>query len=83
VSRGRRLDPQTGSTLILEPEGLTVLSGDGGHHFIPAPPGYSLSHFGEGSTVVARGDAQADGWWDWHFAPDLEEYAWRRLGPAY
>ncbi len=79
----RRLDARTGSTLILAPEGLAVLSTDGGHAFIPAPHGYSLSHFGEGVTVIGRGEAAVDGWWDWHFTPDLEANCLRRLGPAY
>jgi hypothetical protein len=79
----RRVDPQSGATLILAPEALTILSSDGTDTFIPAPAGYSLSHFGEGSTIVARGAAPVDGWWDWHFEPDPEAGMLRRLGPAY
>lgn len=79
----RRSDPQSGATLILEPKGLTILARDGNTAFIPAPPGYSLSHFGEGLAVIARGEAPLEGWWDWHFEPDLEARQLRRLGPAY
>lgn len=83
MSDDRRTDPRTGSTLILSPEGLTVLRPDGSRGYLPAPEGYSLSHFGEGIDVVGRGEAPRDGWWDWHFEPDLETGAFRRLGPAY
>jgi hypothetical protein len=83
VSDDRRTDPRTGSTLILSTEGLTILRPDGGRAFLPAPEGYSLSHFGEGLSVVGRGEAPHDGWWDWHFEPDLDNGRFRRLGPAY
>ena len=79
----RRTDPRSGATFILSPEGLTMLRADGGRIFLPAPPGYSLSHFAEGITVVARGEAPHEGWWDWHFEPDPEAGHLRRLGPAY
>ena len=83
MSEARRLDPRTGATLVLAPEGLTILSPDGGRAFIAAPDGYALSHFGEGASIVARGDYQVDGWWDWHFEADVEAGLLRRLGPAY
>ena len=79
----RAVDPKSGATLLLTPEGLTVLRDDGEPTFIPAPSGYSLSHFGEGITVVARGEAPIQGWWDWHFEPDVEHRKLRRIGPAY
>lgn len=80
--KSRRIDPESGATLLLAPRGLAVI-GDGTTRIIPAPPGYSLSHFAEGMTVVARGEAPLEGWWDWHFEPDLEQGQLRRLGPAY
>ncbi len=83
MSDDRRTDPRTGSTLILAPDGLTVVRPDGGRDFLPAPDGYSLSHFGEGIVLVGRGEAPFDGWWDWHFEADLETGTFRRLGPAY
>jgi hypothetical protein len=83
VSGDRRTDPCTGSTLVLSPDGLTILRTGGGRDFLPAPDGYSLSHFSEGITVVGRGEAPLDGWWDWHFEPDLETGRFRRVGPAY
>ena len=78
-----RIDPRTGATLILAPDGLTILSPGGGRAFIAAPQGYALSHFGEGASVVGRGSAAVDGWWDWHFEVDAEGGRLRRLGPAY
>ncbi|MDB5692908.1 MAG: hypothetical protein JWO81_1971 [Alphaproteobacteria bacterium] len=78
-----RVDPRSGTTLVLAPEGLTTLSTDGGRAFIPAPAGYTLSHFAEGAIVVGRGETPVDGWWDWHFEVDPENAALRRLGPAY
>ena len=78
-----RLDPRTGSTLILAPEGVTIVSPDGGRTFVPAPDGYALSHFGEGAAIVAQGSKPVDGWWDWHFETDVEAGLLRRLGPAY
>ena len=83
MSQARRLDPRSGATLVLAPEGLTVLAPDGECAFIAAPVGYALSHFGEGASIVARGDSQVDGWWDWHFEADVEAGQLRRLGPAY
>ena len=83
MSGDRRTDPRTGATLVLAPDGLTILRRDGAATLIPAPAGYSLSHFGEGMTVVGRGEAPSEGWWDWHFEPDLEHGQLRRLGPAY
>ena len=83
MSGTRRGDPRTGITFELAPEGLNVLRPDGRSAFIPAPAGYSLSHFGEGNLIVARGDVQVDGWRDWHFEADLEAGRLRRLGPAY
>ena len=79
----QRIEPSTGSTLILAPGELTVLRADGSRAFLLAPPGYTLSHFGEGILVVGRGDALRDGWWDWYFEPDFESGTWRRTGPAY
>jgi hypothetical protein len=70
-----------GTEWVLEPDGLTAIAPDGSRHFLPAPPGYSLSHFGEGVTVVARGEQPVGGWWDWIFA--VERDALRRVGPAY
>jgi hypothetical protein len=83
VTEIQRTDPRTGSVLILSSEGLTVVRPDGGRGFIAAPRGYSLSYFEGGINVVARGEAPHDGWWDWHFEPDLDAGAFRRLGPAY
>jgi hypothetical protein len=83
VSGARRVDPRTGAAFILAPEGLTTIAPDGARAFIPAPPGYKLSHFAEGNCVVGRGEAPVDGWWDWHFEVDAETGALRRLGPAY
>jgi hypothetical protein len=83
VSAERRIDPATGATLILAADGLTVLRSDGRRGFVPAPEGFSLSHFGEGTIAVGRGETPVDGWRDWHFAPDVEAGLLRRLGPAY
>jgi hypothetical protein len=83
MSSEERLDPRTGATLVLAPDGLTILSPDGDRAFIPAPEGYALSHFGPGASIVARGSAKVDGWWDWHFEADVEGGLLRRLGPAY
>jgi hypothetical protein len=83
VTAPSRVDPRSGATLALAPEGLTLLARDGGRHFVPAPAGYTLSHFGEGTIVVGRGEAPVDGWWDWHFEVDAEARLLRRLGPAY
>lgn len=83
MSGESRRDPRTGATLTLASEGLTILCPSGGRAFIPAPDGYTLSHFGEGTTIVARGGAEVDGWWDWHFEADVEAGLLRRLGPAY
>jgi hypothetical protein len=83
VSGDRRVDPRTGGVLVLASDGLTVLRTDGGSARIPAPDGYSLSHFADGITVVGRGEAQVEGWRDWHFEPDLEAGLLRRRGPAY
>ena len=83
MSGASRTDPRTGAMLELAPEGLQILRADGSRFFIPAPAGYSLSHFAEGATIVGRGEAPVDGWWDWHFEPDLEAGLLRRLGPAY
>ncbi|HEX5183941.1 MAG TPA: hypothetical protein VFW19_12420 [Allosphingosinicella sp.] len=83
MTEAQRTDPRTGSVLTLSSAGLAVTHPDGRHVFIAAPPGYSLSHFEAGITVVGRGEAQHDGWWDWHFEPDLEAGVFRRLGPAY
>jgi len=82
VTAQSRIDPATGATLTLAPEGLTMLRRDGRQSFIPAPDGFSLSHF-EGAAVVGRGEAAIDGWWDWHFEVDAEAGRLRRLGPAY
>jgi hypothetical protein len=68
---------------VLAPEGLTILSPDGRRDFVPAPTGYTLSHFAGGTIVVGRGEAPVDGWWDWHFEVDTEARLLRRLGPAY
>jgi hypothetical protein len=83
MSGMRRVDRRTGATFVLAPEGLTVERSDGGTAFIPAPLGYSLSHFGEGNAVVARGESVVDGWRDWHFEADLDAGRLNRLGPAY
>jgi hypothetical protein len=83
VTGARRVDPRTGATFILVPEGLTMVASGGGSTFIPAPAGYSLSHFAEGNSVVGRGEAPVDGWWDWHFEVDAEAGRLRRIGPAY
>lgn len=83
MSGERRLDPRTGSTLVLAAEGVMILSPDGGGAFIPAPEGYALSHFGEGVAIVGRGAQAVDGWWDRHFEADAEAGLLRRLGPAY
>ena len=83
MSGQSRLDPRTGATLILAEEGLTILSSGGGRAFIAAPEGYTLSHFGEGASVVARGREPYDGWRDWHFEADVAAGQMRRLGPAY
>jgi hypothetical protein len=83
VSGERRVDPRTGSVLTLAPDGLTLVRSDGRSARIPAPEGYSLSHFGDGILVVGRGEAPVDGWRDWHFEPDLEAGLLRRRGPAY
>lgn len=83
MSDDQRVDRRTGSTLILSPEGLTIVDPGGGRSFLPAPEGYSLSHFGEGISVVGRGAAPQDGWWDWNFEPDFKTRCFRRLGPAY
>jgi len=76
-----RRNDAAGTEWVLEPEGLTATAPDGTRRFLLAPPGYTLSHFGEGATVVARGEQPVDGWWDWIFA--VEEDALRRVGPAY
>jgi hypothetical protein len=78
-----RIDPATGSTLTLAADGLRVLHRDGRSGFVPAPPGFSLSHFGAGATVVGRSDAPVEGWRDWHFQADVAAGLLRRLGPAY
>jgi hypothetical protein len=83
VTEAQRTDPRTGSVLSLSPEGLNVVRPDGARAFIAAPLGYSLSYFEQGIVVVGRGEAPHDGWWDWHFEPDLEAGTFRRLGPAY
>jgi hypothetical protein len=76
----RRTDA-AGTEWVLSPDGLTGVAPDGSPRFLPAPAGYTLSHFGEGATVVARGEQPVDGWWDWIFA--VEGNALRRVGPAY
>jgi hypothetical protein len=82
MSGESRLDRRTGATLILAPDGLKVLR-TGAAGFIPAPEGFSLSHFSEDAILVGRGAAPIDGWWDWHFEADVEAGLLRRLGPAY
>ncbi|HEY0311244.1 MAG TPA: hypothetical protein VGC56_01980 [Allosphingosinicella sp.] len=76
----RRKDAE-GTEWVLEPGGLTAFAADATRRFLPAPPGYTLSHFGEGITVVGRGEEPVDGWWDWIF--EVEGDALRRVGPAY
>lgn len=76
----RRTDPVTGETIVLAPDGVTLVAPDGGRRFVPAPPGYRLSHF-EGDTIVGQGEQAVGGWWDWHFV--LEGSVLRRGDPAY
>ena len=83
MTGARRIDPETGATLTLSPDGLSVELPGRAAIFIPAPPGYSLSHFTDGMAVVGRGEAPRDGWWDWQFETDLEARRLRRAGPAY
>lgn len=47
------------------------------------PPGCSFSYADTLSTLVCRGEAAVDGWWDWRFSVDLETGAMERIGPAY
>ena len=76
----KRMDA-AGAEWVLEPNGLTAIAADGTRRFMAAPSGYTLSHFGDGATVVARGEQLVNGWWDWIFT--VEGDALRRVGPAY
>lgn len=47
------------------------------------PPGYAFSYADGPATLVCRGEAPVDGFWDWRFSVDEESGALERLGPAY
>jgi hypothetical protein len=73
--------PSDGEKLRLVPEGVEVTRADGSTRFIPAPTGYSFSHFAQDGSIVGRGQTAVDGWQDWHFVRDGAGF--RRMGPAY
>ena len=85
-----RYDPHCDRLIVLvrapEGEAAVLLSMDGEQvGMVPAPVGYSLSHFAdvEEPVLVGQGEAPHEGWQDWHFTVDKEGRALRRLGPAY
>ena len=85
-----RYDAWTERLIVLtrtsERSGVSILSRDGEIvGAVPAPEGYSLSHFAGGSepVLVGQGESPYEGWQDWHFEVDEEGRRLRRLGPGY